>query len=61
MFKQITDLNGDEWYLIASLGIFLIFFITVAIMLFRMQREETEYIKSIPIDEQDGSHPQTDN
>lgn len=51
MFKQITDLSGNEWYLIASLWIFLLFFITVGIRLFRMRKAHAEYMKSIPMDD----------
>lgn len=51
MFKQITDLSGNEWYLIASLWIFLLFFISVGIHLFRMRKADAEYMKGIPMDE----------
>lgn len=51
MFKQITDLSGNEWYLIASLWIFLLFFITVGIRLFRMRKADVDYMKGIPMDE----------
>lgn len=53
MFKQITDLSGNEWYLIVSLWIFLVFFIVVAIMLFRMQKEHVDYMKGMPMDEEE--------
>ncbi|MBK1439592.1 hypothetical protein JHJ32_06320 [Parapedobacter sp. ISTM3] len=58
MFKQITDLSGNEWYLIASLWIFLIFFIVVAIMLVRMRKDYVDYMKEIPmndVEEQENS------
>lgn len=51
MFKQITDLSGDEWYLIASLWIFLLFFIIVGIRLFRMRKDEVDYMKGMPMDD----------
>lgn len=51
MFKQLTDLSGNEWYLIASLWIFLAFFITVGIMLFRMPKDDVNYMKGLPVDE----------
>ncbi len=51
MFKQITDLSGNEWYLIVSLWIFLVFFIVVGIMLFRMRRDYVDYMKDIPLDD----------
>jgi len=53
MFKQITDLSGNEWYLIASLWIFLLFFITVGIRLFRMRKDDVDYMKSMPMDDGD--------
>ncbi|MGV3760992.1 hypothetical protein [Parapedobacter sp.] len=59
MFKQITDLSGNEWYLIASLWIFLLFFITVGIRLFRMRKDDADYMKGIPMD--DGELPDQDS
>ncbi len=58
MFKQITDLSGNEWYLIASLWIFLLFFIIVGIRLFRMRKDDADYMKGIPMD--DGDQPNED-
>lgn len=51
MFKQITSLNGDEWYLIASLWIFLLFFIGVAIYLVKMNKGFADYMKNRPFNE----------
>lgn len=51
MFKQITSLNGDEWYLIASLWIFLLFFIVVTILLVKMSKDHVEYMKKRPFSE----------
>lgn len=51
MFKQITNLQGDEVYLIISLWIFLVFFVTVAIMLFFMKKDYVQYMKEIPLDD----------
>lgn len=58
MFKQITDLSGNEWYLIISLWIFLVFFIIVGILLFRMRKAHIDYMKDIPLDDcvQDGDY-----
>lgn len=53
MFKQITDLGGNEWYLIASLWIFFVFFICVGIMLFRMKKDFVDYMGNIPLSEDD--------
>jgi len=50
MFKQITNLNGDEIYLITSLWIFLVFFVLVGCMLFWMKKDHVDYMKDIPFD-----------
>lgn len=49
MFKQITSLDGNEWYLIVSLWIFMAFFIVVGIMLWRMKKDHIDYMKDIPL------------
>lgn len=51
MFRQITDLNGDERYLIFSLLIFLIFFIVVGIMLIRMKKDYSDHMSAMPLEE----------
>jgi hypothetical protein len=51
MFKQITNLQGDEIYLMTSLWIFLIFFIVVGLMLFFMKKDYIQYMKELPFDE----------
>lgn len=51
MFKQITNLQGDEMYLIVSLWIFLVFFVTVGVMLFFMKKDYITYMKEIPLDD----------
>lgn len=51
MFKQITNLQGDEIYLIVSLWIFLVFFVSVGIMLFFMKKDYIQYMKEIPLNE----------
>lgn len=51
MFKQITDLSGNEWYLIVSLWIFLAFFLAVGINLFRMRKEDVDDRKAMPLDD----------
>lgn len=53
MFKQITNLGGNEWYLIASLWIFLAFFIIVGIMLFRMRKDYVDYMGNIPLNDEE--------
>jgi len=51
MWKQITNLNGDEIYMIISLLIFLTFFILVAIMLISMKKSFVDYMKDLPLEE----------
>ncbi|WKK59235.1 MULTISPECIES: hypothetical protein [unclassified Sphingobacterium] len=51
MFKQITNLHGDEIYLIVSLCIFLGFFILVTIMLFAMKKNFVDYMKGLPLED----------
>jgi len=51
MFKQITNLNGDEQYLIFSLLMFLAFFILVGIMLVRMNKDYAEQMSQMPLEE----------
>jgi hypothetical protein len=53
MFKQITNLQGDELYLIVSLWIFIVFFVSVGVMLFFMKKDYVKYMKEIPFDESD--------
>ncbi|QNL48695.1 hypothetical protein H8S90_18180 [Olivibacter sp. SDN3] len=61
MFKQITSLNGNEAYLIASLWIFFIFFIIVGIILIRMKKQHTTYMSNLPFgDEESEQHTNTD-
>lgn len=60
MFKQITDLNGDEGYLIFSLLMFLIFFIVVGIMLIRMKKDYSQHMSEMPLEdgENESTNPQ---
>ena len=53
MFKQITDLQGDEIYMIISLWIFIVFFVIVGIMLFFMKKDYINYMKEIPFEDSD--------
>ncbi|GGC19069.1 hypothetical protein GCM10011386_08670 [Parapedobacter defluvii] len=61
MFKQITDLSGNEWYLIVSLWIFLVFFITVGIMLLRMRKDYVDYMKDMPMDDETPEQAELEN
>lgn len=62
MFKQITNLDGNEGYLIASLWIFFIFFIIIGILLIRMRKQHTTYMSNLPLkdDEDKEQHINTD-
>src|SRR5690606_41346515 len=51
MFKQITDLNGDESYLIFSLLMFMVFFLLVGIMLVRMKKDYADEMSQMPLEE----------
>jgi hypothetical protein len=51
MFKQITNLHGDELYLIISLWIFIVFFVIVGMMLFFMKKDHVRYMKETPFDD----------
>lgn len=51
MWKQITNLNGDEIYLIISLWIFFVFFVAVAIMLLTMKKDFVHYMERIPLED----------
>lgn len=51
MFKQITNLNGYEWYLVASLLIFIGFFIIVGILLLTMKKDFIRHMKDLPLED----------
>lgn len=53
MFKQITNLNGDESYLLFSLIMFMVFFIVVTVALIRMKKPFVDYMSEMPIDDND--------
>jgi len=50
MFKQfLNTVTGTNIYLISSLWIFLIFFILVAVMLFKMNKEHIKRMSELPL------------
>lgn len=53
MFKQITNLNGDESYLMFSLVMFMVFFIIVTIVLIKMKKPFIDYMSEMPMEESD--------
>jgi hypothetical protein len=53
MFRQITNLNGDEGYLLFSLVMFMVFFIVVTIVLIKMKKPFIDYMSEMPMEEGD--------
>jgi len=50
MFKQFTEhVQGTQIYLLCSLGIFLVFFIVVALLLLRMRKSYASYMSDVPL------------
>lgn len=50
MFKQFTEnIDGNQAYLLFSLGIFFVFFIVVTIMLIRLQKKHIEHMSDLPL------------
>ena len=57
MFKQFSSLiNGNEVYLLTSLGIFVLFFIIVSIMLLRMRKDTVSYMSALPLNENENTY-----
>jgi cbb3-type cytochrome oxidase subunit 3 len=57
MFKQfLTQVTDSQVYLITSLGIFMLFFLLVALLLIFMKKEQIDYMSSMPLnDDEDGN------
>ncbi|HEY1025489.1 MAG TPA: hypothetical protein VGE26_10015 [Sphingobacteriaceae bacterium] len=54
MFKQfINNFFDSQVYLISSLWIFLIFFLLVAVMLIKMNKEHIEHMSNMPLNDDD--------
>lgn len=54
MFKQFTEhISGNQVYLLASLFIFLVFFIVVTVLLLKLRKQHVDYMSDIPL--QDGT------
>ena len=52
MFKQFTEnINGNQAYLLFSLGIFFVFFIVVSIILFRIRKSHVEHMSDLPLED----------
>ena len=53
MFKQfLENADGNQGYLLSSLGIFLLFFILVGIYVVTMRKDEIKYMSELPIKEE---------
>jgi cbb3-type cytochrome oxidase subunit 3 len=54
MFKQFTEnISGHQVYLLFSLGIFLVFFIVVAVLLLRMRKQHVDEMSELPLRDSD--------
>lgn len=52
MFRQFIDkVTGGDVYLITSLLIFLIFFIIIALLLIRMNKNHIKYMTELPLND----------
>lgn len=54
MFKQFLEqAEGNQGYLLSSLAIFMIFFLLVGVLLLRMKKEEINYMRNLPLNEEE--------
>jgi hypothetical protein len=52
MFKQFTEnINGNQAYLLFSLGIFFVFFIVVTVMLIRIRKPHVAHMSDLPLED----------
>lgn len=51
MFKQITDLDGNEYFLIGSLLIFVVFFILIGIYILQLKKDYIAEISQLPLED----------
>jgi len=50
MFRQFTEhIQGNQVYLLFSLFIFLVFFIVVTLLLFKLRKQHVDYMSDIPL------------
>lgn len=60
MFRQFTEhINGNQVYLLSSLGIFLVFFIVVTILLIGLKKQHVEYMSDLPLEDGHPDNPKT--
>jgi cbb3-type cytochrome oxidase subunit 3 len=54
MFKQfLENVDGNQGYLLSSLGIFLLFFILVGVYILTIKKEEINYMSELPLNDND--------
>lgn len=54
MFKQfLENVDGNQGYLLSSLGIFLLFFILVGVYILTIKKEEIKYMSELPLKDND--------
>ena len=54
MFKQFLDqVDGNQGYLLSSLGIFLLFFILVGAYILTIKKDEIKYMSELPLKDND--------
>ncbi|MBC7567625.1 MAG: hypothetical protein H7223_11760 [Pedobacter sp.] len=57
MFKQfLTQVTDSQVYLITSLGIFMLFFLLVALLLIFMKKEQIDYMSSLPLNDNENDN-----
>jgi cbb3-type cytochrome oxidase subunit 3 len=57
MFKQfLTQVTDSQVYLITSLGIFMLFFLFVAVLLIYMKKEQIDYMSSLPLNDDENGN-----
>lgn len=52
MFKQFTEnIDGNQVYLLFSLGIFFVFFVVVTIMIVRLKKQHIDHMSDLPLED----------
>jgi hypothetical protein len=52
MFNQLKNLAGDEYYLIGSLLVFMLFFLIVGVYLLKLNKQHIQMMSELPIKDQ---------
>ncbi|MES2809470.1 MAG: hypothetical protein V4619_12630 [Bacteroidota bacterium] len=54
MFKQFTEnISAHQGYLLFSLGIFFVFFVVIAVMLYLMPKKHVDAMSDLPLVDSD--------